>query len=81
MTRLVYFTPRTTACRLAARLVATTASHLPPRVLKRVVAPLLRSSRATGRLRRPADRVIFLIVGDGAWQRVARQHRRARRAR
>ena len=46
MTRLVYFTPRTTACRLAPRLVATTASHLPPRVLKRVVAPLLRSSRA-----------------------------------
>lgn len=80
MTRLVYFTPRTTACRLASRLVATT-SHLPPRVLKRVVAPLLRSSRGTGRLRRPADRVIFLIVGDGASQRVARQHRRARRAR
>ena len=78
MTRLVYFTPHTRRCRLAAQVVATSASYLPPGVLTRLVGPLLRCSRSVGggRLQRAAGRVIYLIVGDGAVQRARRQQRR-----
>ena len=80
MTRLVYFIPRTRACRLAAQVVATTASYLPACVLKRLVAPLLRCSRSArrGGMQRAADRAIYLIVGDGVSQRARRQQRRGR---
>jgi len=75
MTRLVYFTPRTRRCRLAAQAVAVAASHLPPTVLKRLPSPLLRCSRSAGggRLQRAAGRAIYLIVGDGAVQRQQRR--------
>jgi len=78
MTRLVYFTPHTSRCRLAAQVVASAASYLPPAVLKRLVRPLPRCSRGAGPGRqRAADRAISVIVGDGIAQRVRRQHRRA----
>ncbi len=79
MTRLAYFTPHTSRCRLAAQVVASAASYLPPAVLKRLVRPLLRCFRSArpGWRQRAADRAISLIVGDGVAQRVRRQHRRA----
>ncbi len=79
MTRLVYFTPHSIPCRLAAQVVASAASYLPPAVLKRLVGPLLRCSRSArpGRRQRAADRATWLIVGDGVAQRVRRRQRRA----
>ena len=79
MTRPGYFTAHSTGCRLAAQVAAGAASYLPPVILKRLVRPLVRCSRRAGpaRLQPAAEQAICLIVGDGASQRVRRQHRRA----
>jgi hypothetical protein len=78
MTRLVHFTPHSIPSRLAAQVVASAASYLPPAVLKPLVGPLLRGSRSArpGWRQRAADQAISLIVGDGVSQRIRRQHRR-----
>ena len=79
MTRLAYFTPHSIPSRVAAQVVASAASYLPPAVLKPLVGPLLRCSRSArpGWRQRAADRAISLIVGDGVAQRVRCRQRRA----
>jgi len=76
MTKLTYYTPRSPLTRLAAPLVATAVSYLPPRALRPFVVPLRELSNRSRRpaLRRCATRAIDLVVGDGMSIRVKRQH-------
>jgi len=78
MRQLTYYTPRTQLARVSLPLVAVAASYLPPRALRPIVKPCARWANQSRRprLRRHADRTVYLLAGDAISIRVRRQRRR-----